>query len=84
MCANGAAFLCKAVGRRRRNPIHIERLGEADQIRIIRGDESYLADDPVAALGLVKLIEERGWEWQPSDEEISATVERYKLDASQV
>jgi len=48
-------------------------------VRATRGDETYLADDPVALLGLVKLIEERGWEWQPDDAEISAAIERYEL-----
>jgi hypothetical protein len=35
-----------------------------DQIRAISGEESYVAEGPVAVLGLVKLIDERGWEWQ--------------------
>ena len=59
--------------------IHIETATGAEQVRAIRGDETYLANDPVALLGLVKLIEERGWEWRPDDAEISAAIERYEL-----
>lgn len=59
--------------------IHLERVAGSDQIRVVRGEESYVAQDPVAVLGLVKLIEERGWEWQPSEAEISAAIERYEL-----
>jgi hypothetical protein len=48
-------------------------------VRATRGDETYLADDPVAVLGLVKLIEGRGREWQPDKAEFSAAIERYEL-----
>lgn len=30
----------------------------------------FVADDPVTLLGLVKIYEERGADWQPSDEEV--------------
>lgn len=30
----------------------------------------FVADDPLALLGLVKIYEERGADWQPSDEEV--------------
>jgi len=59
--------------------IRIEAAEGDERVRATRGDETYLADDPVALLGLVKLIEERGWEWQPDDAEISAAIERYEL-----
>jgi len=59
--------------------IRIEAAEGAEQVRATRDDETYLADDPVSLLGLVKLIEERSWEWQPDDGEISAAIERYEL-----
>ncbi|PHV40728.1 hypothetical protein CSQ95_03850 [Janthinobacterium sp. BJB304] len=30
----------------------------------------FVADDPLTLLGLVKIYEERGADWQPSDEEV--------------
>ncbi|WP_280493076.1 hypothetical protein [Nocardia asiatica] len=36
------------------------------------GTDTYVADDPVALLGLVKLIEMRGRAWQASDDELDA------------
>jgi hypothetical protein len=44
-----------------------------------RGDERYVADDPVAVLGLVRLVDIRGWEWTASDAEIGAAVQRFRL-----
>jgi hypothetical protein len=42
-----------------------------------RGDESYIADDAVALLGLVRLVELRSWEWQASDDEIAQILRRF-------
>ena len=38
---------------------------------------TYVARDPVTLLGLVRLVEIRGWSWQASDTEIDATLERF-------
>ena len=38
---------------------------------------TYVAEDPVMLLGLIKLVELRTWSWQPSDEEIDATLKRF-------
>ena len=59
--------------------VTVEKSGDAELFRATRGDETYVAEDPVAVLGLVKLIEMRGWEWQPSDVEIDEVMRRYKL-----
>ena len=53
--------------------------GGRDLFEATRGDESYLAEDPVSVLGLVKLIEMRSWEWRPSDLEIDEVLKRYDL-----
>ena len=47
--------------------------------RAVRGDQAYTADDPVSVLGLVKLVEARGWDWAASDAEIESTLLRYSL-----
>lgn len=44
-----------------------------------RGDEEYRAEDPVALLGLIRLVELRSWEWSASDDEIDRTMRRYGL-----
>ena len=46
----------------------------------VRGGEQYVGDDPVAVLGLVKLIEVRSWDWHPADSEIDNTMRKYRLD----
>ena len=53
--------------------------GENSVCRATRGDESYVADDPVAVLGLVRLVEVRGWDWPATDAEIDATFLRFPL-----
>lgn len=59
--------------------VAIEQSGDAELFRATRGDETYLAEDPVAVLGLVKLVEMRSWEWQPSDLEIDEVMRRHEL-----
>ncbi len=39
--------------------------GERPTCRATRGQEVYVADEPVSVLGLVKLVEVRGWNWTP-------------------
>ena len=64
----------------------LEALGfavESDKpngFRARRADETYIADDPVMLLGLVKLIECRGWQWEANDTEVDATLERFAPD----
>jgi hypothetical protein len=42
-------------------------------------DTTLVADDPVALLGLLKLVEVRTWAWTASDAEIDETLTRYDL-----
>jgi len=60
--------------------VSIERVGERETFRAVRGDETYIGEDPVAVLGLVKLIEMRTWNWHPEDSEIGAVLRKYELD----
>jgi hypothetical protein len=53
-----------------------------DVFRATRDDEIYVADDPVRLLGLVKLIEVRGWQWSVTDSETDEAIKEYKLDGS--
>ncbi len=46
----------------------------------VRGEEEYAADDPVAVLGLIKLIEERSGEWGVSDEEVQEVLSKYQME----
>jgi hypothetical protein len=59
--------------------VSVEREGPREIVRATRGDETYLADDPVAVLGLVKLVEARGWDWKAADSEIDDVLRRYEL-----
>ena len=45
-----------------------------------RGGEQYVGDDPLAVLGLIKLIEVRSWDWRPADSEFDNTMHKYRLD----
>ncbi len=51
----------------------------SDQCIAVRGEETFVADDPVTVLGLVKLVEKRSWNWRPSDEEIDQVLIKYRL-----
>ena len=53
--------------------------GDNSVCRAARGDESYVADDPVTVLGLVKLVELRSWDWAASDAEVNAALKRFPL-----
>ncbi|HYV67565.1 MAG TPA: hypothetical protein VE964_15070 [Myxococcales bacterium] len=55
----------------------VEQGSQSPQVRASRGDEEYIACDPVTVLGLVKLIEARTWDWKPTDAEIATAFQRY-------
>jgi hypothetical protein len=59
--------------------ISVEHVGGQDLVRAVRGDETYVADDPVAVLGLVKLVEIRGWQWGAADPDLARVIRQYKL-----
>lgn len=59
----------------------LEELGFAvdcrgGQCTATRGDERYVADDPIAVLGLVKLVEVRTWNWRATDAQIETKLEK--------
>ena len=60
--------------------VSVERGAAGEFFRAARGAETYVGEDPVAVLGLVKLIETRGWGWQAGDMEIDEVLRRYGLD----
>lgn len=49
-------------------------------VRASKDGNEYLAEDPVAVLGLVKLIETRTWDWTASDSDIDGTLRRLGED----
>jgi hypothetical protein len=59
--------------------ISVERVGGEDLVRAVRGDETYIADDPVTVLGLVKLVELRGWDWRAADSDLDRVTRQYQL-----
>ena len=59
--------------------VSVERNAAVDFVRATRGAETYVGEDPVAVLGLVKLIEIRGWGWEAADIEIDQVLQRYRL-----
>ena len=48
-------------------------------MRAVRGEDSFIAPDPVALLGLIRLVELRGWEWGATDAEIERALQRPEL-----
>jgi hypothetical protein len=44
-----------------------------------RGTEEYVADDPVALLGLIHLVQIQSWDWAATDAQIDETMRRYDL-----
>ncbi len=50
---------------------------QADRVVASSCAVQFIADDPVAVLGLVRLVELRGADWMAKDEDIAATFERF-------
>jgi hypothetical protein len=50
---------------------------EADLVVASSSAVQFIAEDPVAVLGLVKLFEVRGADWMAKDEDIAAAFERF-------
>lgn len=48
-----------------------------DGVRASKDGAAYLAEDPVALLGLIRLVEVRSREWRATDEEIARTLDRF-------
>ena len=55
----------------------VEVIGDTTYAR--HGQEEYGAEDPVALLGLIRLVELRSWDWAASDMQIDETLRRYDL-----
>jgi len=60
----------------------VESLGfvvevKGGSIRARLGHEEYVAEDPVALLGLIRLVELRSWDWDASDAQIDVVLRRY-------
>ena len=59
--------------------ISVEHIEGQDLFRAVRGDETYLADDPVGVLGLVTLVGIRGWQWGAADPDLERGIRQYEL-----
>jgi len=42
-------------------------------------DREFVAEDPVAVLGLVHLVGLRSWTWSARDDEVDAVLQRYGI-----
>jgi hypothetical protein len=54
----------------------VEQIGE-DLLRAASPTGRYVAADQLELLGLIKLIEVRGWSWQATDSQIDSVLERF-------
>ncbi|MFG1814610.1 hypothetical protein ACGFIF_12655 [Kribbella sp. NPDC049174] len=54
----------------------VSKLGELLEATSPDGS-SYVADDPVTLLGLIKLVELRSWTWHATDAEIDSVLTRF-------
>ena len=59
--------------------VSVGRTNEGEQFRATRGDETYEAEDPMTVLGLVKLVEVRGWDWRSTDPDVERVMRQYRL-----
>jgi hypothetical protein len=50
------------------------------QVSATSEEGRFVAADPVAVLGLVKLVEARSWNWRATDEEIDVTLRRLGIE----
>ena len=51
--------------------------GAGSGVWATRGEETFIAEDPVTVLGLVRLVELRGWDWRAPDAEIERVLAQY-------
>ena len=59
--------------------VSVERVAGREIYSAIRADETFAGEDPVTVLGLVKLVEARGWTWQAGDADLERVMRQYKL-----
>jgi hypothetical protein len=59
--------------------VNVSDSARGENVVASRDNEEYVADDPVAVLGLIKLTELRQWTWQATDQEIEITRKKYHL-----
>jgi hypothetical protein len=59
--------------------VQIKREPEGEGCHATRKDEAYFAADPIEVLGLVKLVEVRGWLWATTDDELEEVARRHAL-----
>lgn len=59
--------------------VTVRTSSEGQWVVAVRGEEEFVADDPVTVLGLIKLVEVRTWNWRASDADIEAALVKYHL-----
>lgn len=50
---------------------------EGEYVVAVSEAGTFVAQDPVVLLGLVKLVEIRSWSWRPCDDEIDDVLQRF-------
>ena len=48
-----------------------------DRVTAHRDGDEFSAEDPVALLGLIRLVELRSWDWHATDAQIDQTLRRF-------
>jgi len=59
--------------------VSVERVAGREVFRAVRDDETFSGEDPVTVLGLVKLVEARGWTWRAGDVDLERVRRQYRL-----
>ena len=59
--------------------VSVEESANEQTFLAVRDSETYVADDPAALLGLIKLVELRGWEWRATDYEVEDALKKYQI-----
>ena len=59
--------------------ISVDRVPGQELFRATRGDEVYVAENPVTLLGLLELVEVGGWAWRPTEADLHRVLRQYEL-----
>jgi hypothetical protein len=50
---------------------------DGDMLTATKGDDTFIAEDPISLLGIIAVAEARGENWQATDEQIDEFLARF-------